>query len=71
MSPQHKDFGVECKNQKCRLGLILGEHASGPKTMDEANTFIRVQAGKLRCPTCGETHDYDQKDLRDFGLPGI
>jgi ribosomal protein S27AE len=68
---QQKDFGVECKNQKCRCGIILGDHMRRPKTKDDAIVFISVKAGKLTCPTCGETHDYGQNDLRDFGVPGI
>jgi hypothetical protein len=68
---QQKDFGVECKNQKCRFGIILGEHMSRPKTKGDAIAFISIKAGELTCPACGETHHYDHSDLRDFGIPGL
>jgi hypothetical protein len=65
MSAQ-KNFGVECKNPKCHSGLILGDYMSRPQSKGEAMTFISIKAGKLLCPSCGKTYEYDRNDLREF-----
>lgn len=63
---EEKTFGFECKNPKCRIGIIMGTCMSRPKKKGDVLTFITVKAGNVTCLKCGHTDAYDQSDLREY-----
>jgi hypothetical protein len=68
---EEKAFGVECKNAGCHAGIILGTYMTRPQRGGDIVSFIVVKkAGHVQCASCGEEHEYDQPDIREFSNLG-
>jgi hypothetical protein len=62
-----KSYGVECKNKKCRTGIILGTYMTRPERSGDIISFVVVtKAGRVKCPSCGQEHEYDSPDIREL-----
>jgi hypothetical protein len=61
-------FGVECKNQDCRTGIILGDMlvADQPLRGGAAIDIVVLRPTHLKCPGCQTVREYTQDDLRQF-----
>jgi hypothetical protein len=68
---EEKHFGVECKNGACNKGIVLGTYMTRPERGGDIISFVVVKkAGRVKCPSCDEEHDYDQPDIREFPKGG-
>jgi hypothetical protein len=65
-----RPYGVECKNPRCGTGITLGRYRRPRKQSGGGDrlSFPVVKLGTVKCPDCGEEHEYDQGDLREFPL---
>jgi hypothetical protein len=64
---EERAFGVDCKNEKCGVGIRLGTYLTNPKVHGDIVTFVVVKkAGTVKCPACGNEAKYDQEDLREL-----
>jgi hypothetical protein len=64
---EERVFGVECKNEKCGVGIALGTYLTNPKVRGDIVTFVVVKtAGTVKCPSCDKEAKYDQEDLREL-----
>jgi hypothetical protein len=64
---EERSYGVECKNPACHTGIILGSYMTRPQNRGDVIQFVVVKkAGSVTCPSCGEKHEYDQPDIREF-----
>jgi len=62
-----KAYGVECKNKECHTGIILGTYMTRPERGGDLVSFVVMKnAGVVKCPNCGASHEYDQADIREF-----
>ncbi len=61
-------FGVECKNQDCHTGIILGDVwvQDQPLRQGDRIEFIVLRPTNLRCRDCQREYEYTQADLRRF-----
>jgi hypothetical protein len=59
-----KPFGIVCKG--CHAEITLGSCLTPEKPGDLITFVVVEKAGPFKCSKCGETHSYDQGDLREF-----
>jgi len=59
--------GVICKNQECKTAIILKDYLTNPKHGGEVIEFLKIKPGPFKCAHCGQTFNYSQDDVLDFG----
>ena len=63
---EEKSIGVECKNEDCNYGIVLGDRPPNPQHGGDIITFVNMPPRQIKCPACGREYEYTQADLRKF-----